>query len=61
MFNHSPLRFTFVRCGQHVTRKICRALHLTVEQERERTVNIMNLNVSALPMWGSSCLLTQIF
>ena len=43
MFNHSPLRFTFVRCGQHVTRTICRALHLSVEQERERTVNIIKV------------------
>ena len=46
-FNHSPLRFTFVRCGQHVTKNICR---FSFEQEQRRTVNIMNLNVSALPV-----------
>ena len=35
-------------CWQHMTSMIFRALHLSVERERERTVNIPNLNVSVL-------------
>ena len=33
------------------TTTIYRALHLSVERDKERTDNITNLNVSALPEW----------
>ena len=36
-------------CGQHVTTTIYRALHNSVERDKERTDNITNLNVSVLP------------
>ena len=38
-------------CVQHMTSIIYRALHNSVERERERTANITTLIVSALPEW----------
>ena len=43
---------TVSTCVQHITSVIYRALYNSVERNRERTGNLTNLNVSALP--GSS-------
>ena len=34
---------------QHLSSKNCRAVHHSVERDRERTANVTNLNVSARP------------